>query len=121
MLDTQIRLDLKNVLFPTDFSSAANTALPYAAEIARRYGANLYAMHVLPSDTYVMTPQETWSTSVEGAMREAKQEAYELLCDLEGVKAKVLVRFGDMWTVMEEVIGGCKIDLIVLGTHGRTG
>lgn len=44
MLDTQIRIELKNVLFPTDFSSAANAALPYAAEIARRYRANLYTM-----------------------------------------------------------------------------
>ena len=33
MIDTQIRIQLKNVLFPTDFSLAANAALPYAAEI----------------------------------------------------------------------------------------
>ena len=54
-------------------------------------------------------------------MKEAKQEVHDLLCHLQGVKAEVIVRSGDMWTVMEEVIGGCKIDLIVLGTHGRTG
>jgi nucleotide-binding universal stress UspA family protein len=121
MLDTQIRVQLKNVLFPTDFSSAANSALPYAAEIARRHGAKLYAVHVLPSGTYVMTPAETWPTSIEGMMTEAKQQAGELVSHLEGVEAEVLVRSGDIWTVIEEVVEGCKIDLIVLGTHGRTG
>ena len=59
MVDTQIRVSIKNILFPTDFSSAANAALPYAAEIARRYGAKLYTMHVLSSDTYAMTRPET--------------------------------------------------------------
>ena len=121
MLDTQIRVQLKNILFPTDFSSAANAALPYAAEIARRYGAKLYTVHVLPSDTYAMTPPETWPTSIEGVMREAKQRARELLSHLEGVEAEVLVRSGDIWAVIEDVIEIFKIDLVVLGTHGRTG
>ena len=59
MFDTRIHVELEKVLFPTDFSSAANAALPYAAEIARRYRANLYTMHVVPSDTYLMTAPET--------------------------------------------------------------
>jgi nucleotide-binding universal stress UspA family protein len=121
MFDTQKQAQLKNILFPTDFSSAANGALPYAAEIARRYGAKLYTVHVLPSDTYAMTPPETWPTSVEGAMREAKQQACELLSHLEGVEAEVLVRSGDVQMVIEDVIERFRIDLVVLGTHGRTG
>jgi len=121
MVDTQIRVSIKNILFPTDFSSAANAALPYAAEIARRYGAKLYTMHVLSSDTYAMTPPETWPTVVEGAMREAKQHARELLSHLEGVEVEVLGRSGDVWTVIEGVIETFGIDLVVLGTHGRTG
>ena len=103
MLDTRIHVQLKNILFPTDFSSAANAALPYAAEIARRYGAKLYAVHVLPSDAYAMTPPG------------------ELLSHMEGVEAEVLVRSGDIWTAIENVIETFKIDLVVLGTHGRTG
>jgi nucleotide-binding universal stress UspA family protein len=121
MLNTQIRVQLKNILFPTDFSSAANAALPYAAEIARRHGAKLYTIHVLPADAHAMTPPETWPPLVEGAMREAKQQARELLSHLEGVEAEVLVRSGDIWTVIEDVIEALKIDLVVLGTHGRTG
>jgi len=121
MLDTQIHVQLENILFPTDFSSAANAALPYAAEIARRYRAKLYTVHVLPSDTHAMTPPETWPTSVEGAMGEVKQQVSELLSHLEGVEAEVLVRSGDIWTGIEDIIERSRIDLVVLGTHGRTG
>jgi nucleotide-binding universal stress UspA family protein len=121
MFDTKIRVPLNNILFPTDFSSAANAALPYAAEIARRYGAKLYTLHVVPPDTYVITAPETRSILVKRALREAEQKAHELLSHLEGVEAEVLVRSGDIWTAVGDVIETCKIDLIVLGTHGRTG
>jgi nucleotide-binding universal stress UspA family protein len=121
MIDTQARMQLRNMLFPTDFSLAANAALPYAAEIARRYGAKLYTVHVLPRDTYAMTPPETWPPSVEVAMKGAKQQAHELLSPLEGVNTEVLVRSGDVATVIDNLIEAFEIDLVVLGTHGRTG
>jgi nucleotide-binding universal stress UspA family protein len=54
-------------------------------------------------------------------MRETRQQAHELLSHLEGVEAEELVRSGDVWTVIEDVIETFKIDLVVLGTHGRTG
>jgi nucleotide-binding universal stress UspA family protein len=120
MNDTRIHVQLRSILFPTDFSSAANAALPYAAAIAQRYGAKLYTLHVLPSNTYADFP-ETWPIFVERARGEAEQKACELLSHLKGFEAEVLVRSGDVWAVVEDVIETCKIDLIVLGTHGRTG
>jgi nucleotide-binding universal stress UspA family protein len=120
MLDTQIRVQVKNILFPTDFSSAANAALPYAAEIARRYEAKVYTLHVLPSNAYTDFP-ETWPILAEWARGEAQQKAHELLSHLEGIETEVLVNSGDVSTVVEDVIETCKIDLVVLGTHGRTG
>jgi nucleotide-binding universal stress UspA family protein len=121
MADTQIRVPFRNILFPTDFSPAANAALPYAAEIACRYAAKLWTLHVLHSDAYPMTPSETWPASVEAVMKEAKQQALELLAHLTGFEAEVLVRSGDIWATIEEVVGTFQIDLVVLGTHGRGG
>ncbi len=121
MFDTRIHVQLRSILFPTDFSSAANAALPYAAEIAQRYGAKLYTLHVVPSDTYVITAPETRPILAKRALREAKQKVHELLSHLEGVETDVLVRSGDIWTAVEDVIEKFKIDLVVLGTHGRTG
>lgn len=43
------RIQLRNILFATDFSAAARAALPWAASLAQHYGSRLYAVHVCPS------------------------------------------------------------------------
>lgn len=45
---TRTRIELKNVLFATDLSDAASAAIPYAKEIAKRYEAHLFVLHVRP-------------------------------------------------------------------------
>jgi hypothetical protein len=45
---TQTRIQLKNILYCTDLSGAASTALPYAAGLARHFGSSVFALHVRP-------------------------------------------------------------------------
>jgi nucleotide-binding universal stress UspA family protein len=45
---------LRNILFATDFSAPSMRALPYAANLAREYGAKLYASHVVPIESYLV-------------------------------------------------------------------
>ena len=59
-LETRARIEIKNVLLPTDFSSAADAAIPYATEIVRRVGAKLYALHVRSPVIDPMTEPATW-------------------------------------------------------------
>ena len=49
-----VRVLLRNVLFATDFSAASMRALPYAASLARQYGAKLHASHVVPIESYLL-------------------------------------------------------------------
>ena len=52
------RIALKNILFLTDFSEPSVTALPFAAMIARAYGAKVTALHALVPSVYTyMTPE----------------------------------------------------------------
>ena len=52
------RIGFKNVLFLTDFSEPSAAALPFAAMIARSFGAKLTALHVLVPSLYTyMTPE----------------------------------------------------------------
>jgi len=44
-LDAKTRIQLNNILFATDLSPTATAALPYAASLAKRFGANLFALH----------------------------------------------------------------------------
>jgi Universal stress protein family len=49
VIDASTRVQLKKILFATDFSRAAAAAIPYAAALTRNYGATLYVVHVRPA------------------------------------------------------------------------
>lgn len=115
------RIRLKNVLYATDFSRAADAAFPYAAEFARRFGARFYAIHVRTPENYVLAAPETWPSAnaeyekQENALREVLRN------DLPHIETDVLTAEGGVWPALKSVIDEKKIDLLVLGTHGRTG
>jgi nucleotide-binding universal stress UspA family protein len=120
-IDTSARIQLKNVLFLTDFSPAADAATPFAAEVAKRFGAKLYALHVRTPAVNPMTEPATWVALEKTADAEAVAQRDTLLGSFEGLDPKVSVREGDLWSALDEVIQENKIDLIVLGTRGRSG
>jgi universal stress protein family protein len=53
-IDARVRVQLKSILFCTDFSQAADSAFPYAAELARHFGSKLYALSVRNRDDYIV-------------------------------------------------------------------
>ena len=120
------RIALANVLFATDFSPCSNSAFPYALSIARQFEGKLHAAHVLPSTTelLLMSP-ETWpALSVRLAEDEEKMaEQYfkELEKQLHGFPYEILMPRGDVAAAIAHIIDERKIDLLVLGTHGRVG
>ncbi|MFZ3332685.1 MAG: universal stress protein [Candidatus Acidiferrales bacterium] len=120
-LDTEIRIQVKNVLFLTDFSTAAAAAIPYAAAIAKRFGAKLYALHVRPPVVNPMTEPSTWPVLERAAEVEAKMEQNTLLNSFPHLNPEVLLEEGDLWSALRSVVEKDKIDLIVLGTRGRSG
>lgn len=116
------RIMLRNILFTTDFSPCSDTALPYALSLARKYGASLYAAHVMPTlaDIVCISP-EGWSALADEIELQAEQQVAELEGNLKEVPHRVLIPKGKISDVVGEVISGNAIDLVVLGTHGRTG
>jgi len=40
-------MEIKSILFPTDFSEGSSQALQYAVDMTKRYGAKLYVVHVI--------------------------------------------------------------------------
>jgi nucleotide-binding universal stress UspA family protein len=119
-LEIAERIALNKILFATDFSPYSNAALPYALAIAHQYGAKLYATHVLSSDSYLFAPPESWSALVDQA--EPRQlDGARLEEHLRGVPHQVLNPVGDISDVLFRLVRDHEIDLLVLGTHGRTG
>ena len=119
---TVTRINLKNIMFLTDFSEPSEAALPYAITIARGYGAKLHGFHVLlPTPSTYMTPELT-VTAIEAEEESAQAGMQRLDAQLSGVQHETSVERGmSIWPAVERAIKDEEIDLLVLGTHGRTG
>ena len=118
---------IKRILVPTDFSIPSEEAVDYAAAIAARFGATVHLIHVVHDP---MAAQGAWEVYLpdsphvrETRHRDAKDRLWSIASSHEtaGVRMTSEVRFG---SPMEEILAaatayGC--DLIVMGTHGRTG
>jgi nucleotide-binding universal stress UspA family protein len=110
----------RNILFATDFSAAANLAMPYAAGLARSFGAKLYALHVQEPANYALPP-EIWQTVLLTREKEEQILREAVKHDFPEVTAEVLEGEGNVWAAIEAAIKMYRIDLIVVGTRGRTG
>lgn len=120
-IELQTRVDLHNILFATDFSHAADAAIPYAEQLARRYRAKIYAVHVSqPLVEGVMMP-DAWLAMDKAKGAEVQKYAAELLMTFPDVPTEAIVAEGDLWSNLSRIIQEKKIDLIVLGTRGRSG
>lgn len=100
-------MNIRDVLFPTDFSVASEAAARVAREMARLCGATLRVVHVVPA---VIDPAD----SAERLNRLAAALA-------DGVRVETALLSG---RVAREIVAYARdkgVGLIVLGTHGRTG
>jgi len=118
---TKTRIALNNILFATDFSPAAEAALPYAIGLAKQYGAKVHGLHVRYPATYPIVGPEAMPQVLEAAEEQAKFEAKQMHEMLAGIPHDVTIIEGELWPVLKEMVEKEKVDLIVMGTHGRTG
>jgi nucleotide-binding universal stress UspA family protein len=110
---------VKNILVPTDFSGTSEAALHYAAEMALTLGARLYLMHV-PG----RTGEHFEANFPHGQFAAAARKGLSSFLtteDIDRLRPEYAVRVG---TPAEEIVRYaefCDVDLIIMGTHGRTG
>ena len=113
---------LSNILYLTDFSPASEAALPFVRAIAASHGAEVFVLHVLVPDRYISMAPECASIIDEGQEQSAEVNMQKLEPQLAGLKHETaIVRGGEVWTAVQERVQKDHIDLLVLGTRGRTG
>jgi nucleotide-binding universal stress UspA family protein len=119
-------MEIKKILFPTDFSEGSSNALDYAIDMAKRYGAKLYLVHVLydigkAAGWYVPHPSmdEMYKDIEKSAEKELGRFGLEESRSLKGVERTVLK--GVPHTEIVKFAKENKVDLIIMGTHGRKG
>lgn len=121
-------IQLNKILVPTDFSDFGKPAIAYACAIAARFEAELHLLNVVP-DQAMLVPEvaafspESMQAQSESLVREAQRQLAELPGDgWENGKAIVRqVRTGPAAIEIIEYAKAENIDLIVIGTHGRSG
>ena len=121
VVQARTRITLKNILFATDFSQAAGAAAPIAIQIARRYGAKVYGLHVNRFDDYTAAAPSAWAAMAERAEKETREDAGRLNEQLQSIEHEVVIGEGNLWEVLSNMIQQKEIDLVVVGTRGRTG
>ena len=101
---------------PIDFSVCSIRALRYGEELARRFGAEIVLLHV---DQPLVLESELAETR-----RSANEEELEALVALlrdRGIRARSVVCSGGPAEQVMKAAAAEHADLIVMGTHGRTG
>jgi nucleotide-binding universal stress UspA family protein len=105
-------INIRTILYATDFSSHSNQAYFHAVALAEAYGATLIVAHVY-------TPEAT------GAKDEARRQQQSQLEQIRPVNPNIPVRHilleGDPADAIIGLAADSRIDIIVMGTHGRTG
>lgn len=97
---------VNRVLCPVDFSEFSKHALDHAAALARSYEAALIVLHVTPSDAEMAANE----------LRAFTADTVEA-----GPRVQVIVRTGPPAPVILDCAREVEADLLVLGTHGRSG
>jgi nucleotide-binding universal stress UspA family protein len=118
-LETAAPTSIKNILYPTDFSSAAEAALPFVIDVARMFRSRVTAVHVRTPDAVALMPPLPSPRQVESP---AIQEFTRSLDHkLAAVEHQCLVGEGEVWDFVAQAINEHEIDLVMVGTQGRTG
>lgn len=119
-------ITIQRVLLPTDFSDTANEAQVYAVALAAQFQAELHVLTVVQDIAYI-SPEINAPAIVPMNIEEVRQSAAEALLQVPGPAAPALplvyreVRVGSPEAEILAYASEHKIDVIVLGTHGRTG
>jgi universal stress protein A len=127
-------LPFKKILCPTDFSQHSYEALKMADELALKFGASLYLLHVIapvpiitatgtpmtagigPSEFNVPFYQQELKTSAEKKLRELVKRRIP-----KKLKVQSIVVHGNAADEIVQMAKREKIGLIVIATHGETG
>ena len=116
-------IELKKILYATDFSDASLSALSLVSAIARKYGSRVFVMNVWTPVPHAMVSPEAAAVLQYRDELRAQAQARDLTQtgDLAGLSTTAVIRAGLPTEELERFVREQKIDLAILGTHGRTG
>ena len=120
-IEAGTRVTFRSILFLTDFSEPSEVAIPFVSALAREHGAKAFALHVLSPRTLAYASAESAAT-IAGLEEGAEKEMERLDSQLSSVDHETMIVGGaSVWSTVEKVLRDGQMDLVIVGTHGRTG
>jgi nucleotide-binding universal stress UspA family protein len=118
-------INLRTILVPSDFSECSDEALQYGLELARRFGASLHLLHVVPDPVAQPWAAEGFSVPVFEVVEKWQKQAEERLRgtvpDADRHRVTVVSVIATPYAEILAYAAAHDVDLIVMGTHGRSG
>jgi universal stress protein A len=116
--------NIERIVVATDFSRASDAALDYASDLARTLGASIHLVHVIEEsftgwELYVRDAQEVRERIYANA-----QTSLSLLASSQRKRQLIVtteLRHGAAADAVARAAADARADLIVVGTHGRSG
>ena len=120
-LQVEPLISVKNILYPTDFSPVAESAFPFVCAVARIFKSRVTAVHVRTPHFEALMPPFSFPHQVESTdqLIEKLQSTFDY--ELKDLEHGLLVGEGEVWDFIAKVIEEREIDLVVIGTQGKSG
>jgi nucleotide-binding universal stress UspA family protein len=114
-------MEIRRILFPTDFSENSEYALMYALAFARQFDATLTVLHVVHVPPQM--PELNIGAILDRMVKHAERNLSKLIREAGETRVAMHpeVRLGVDYREITAFAEKEKMDLIVMGTHGRTG
>jgi nucleotide-binding universal stress UspA family protein len=120
-------IEFKQILCPTDLSEASVRSLTYAAAFARWYGARLTILHVVPTFDPITVGPGSLTGPLQMVMPMSRVEVLDEMrgitasAGIGSIHANLSAHHGDPARNIVDQALAIDADLVVMGTHGRSG
>jgi len=104
-------MEVKKILWPTDFSNSAEEALPYVTSLTQKYQAEIHVLYVIEDIAH----HESWYGDFDRS---------EQVCEkyLDGCPLYIKhIAVGDPAQEILKLIDSQKVDMVVMASHGAKG
>lgn len=113
----------EDILVPTDGSDEVESAIDHAIALAAETGARIHALYVVDTATATAVPEAQWTTMeefLEGAGERALEAVTAQVAERD-IPVQTALRHGTPHKEILAYVDERDVDLVVMGTHGRSG
>ncbi|MER3447479.1 MAG: hypothetical protein C4291_11870 [Candidatus Dadabacteria bacterium] len=112
-------MDIRKILFPTDFSLYSKKAREYTLYLGERLNASIYILHAIEPLDYPDVDEEIkrFYKGLEAQMEDKLKEEKKIF-EKKGLRTETNIVIGSRWRVINTFAKEKNIDLIIMGSHG---